>query len=49
MFKNKQIGELLLRERKITSHQLEEVLAEQKWLGGRLKNRHPFGSKEVCR
>lgn len=37
MFKNKRIGELLLRERKITAHQLEEVLAEQKWLGGKPK------------
>jgi hypothetical protein len=37
MFKNKGIGELLLREKKITAHQLEEVLAEQKRLGANLK------------
>jgi type IV pilus assembly protein PilB len=37
MFKNKRIGELLLREQKITAKQLEEVLAEQKRLGGKPK------------
>ena len=34
MFKSSRIGELLLREQKITSKQLEEVLAEQKRQGG---------------
>jgi type IV pilus assembly protein PilB len=37
MFKSKRIGELLLRERKITARQLEEALAEQKRQGGRPK------------
>ncbi len=37
MVKNNRIGELLLREQKITAHQLEEVLAEQKQLGGKTK------------
>jgi type IV pilus assembly protein PilB len=37
MFKSRRIGELLLQERKITSQQLEEALAEQKRLGGRQK------------
>jgi type IV pilus assembly protein PilB len=37
MFKSKRIGELLLREKKITAPQLEEALAEQKRLGGRPK------------
>lgn len=37
MFKNKRIGELLLREKKITAKQLEEALAEQRRLGGRPK------------
>jgi type IV pilus assembly protein PilB len=33
MFKSKRIGELLIRERKISRAQLEDVLAEQKRLG----------------
>jgi type IV pilus assembly protein PilB len=37
MFKNNRIGELLLREKKITAKQLDEVLAEQKRQGGRQK------------
>jgi type IV pilus assembly protein PilB len=37
MFKSKRIGELLLREQKITARQLEEALVEQKRQGGRPK------------
>ena len=37
MFKSRRIGELLLREKKITSQQLEEALEEQKRLGGKHK------------
>lgn len=37
MFQSKRIGELLLRQQKITAKQLEEVLAEQKRQGGRTK------------
>jgi type IV pilus assembly protein PilB len=37
MFKSKRIGELLLREQKITAQQLDEVLTEQKRQGGRPK------------
>ncbi len=34
MFKSRRIGELLLREKKISSRQLEEALEEQKRQGG---------------
>src|SRR4030042_4465644 len=37
MFKSNRIGELLLREQKITAKQLEEALAEQKRQGGQPK------------
>jgi type IV pilus assembly protein PilB len=37
MFKSNRIGELLLREKKITAQQLDEVLDEQKRLGGQPK------------
>jgi type IV pilus assembly protein PilB len=37
MFKNNRIGELLLREQKITAKQLEEALIEQKRQGGQTK------------
>jgi len=37
MFKSRRIGELLLREKKITAKQWEEALAEQKRQGGRSK------------
>ncbi len=37
MFKSNRIGELLLRERKITAKQLDEVLVEQKRQGGQSK------------
>lgn len=37
MFKSNRIGELLLREQKITARQLDEALAEQKRQGGQSK------------
>jgi type IV pilus assembly protein PilB len=37
MFKSNRIGELLLREKKITTQQLDDVLAELKRLGGQSK------------
>lgn len=37
MFKSNRIGDLLLREKKITAQQLDEVLEEQKRLGGQPK------------
>jgi len=37
MFKSRRIGELLLRENKITPHQLQEALEEQKRQGGQPK------------
>jgi len=46
MFKSRRIGELLIREKKITPQQLQEALEEQKRQGGQPKL-EPSWSKRV--